>query len=238
MMEQIRISGKNLGALAIASFRPRCFWLKLHCGDKLPYQIFPGIFSSIDSYTKKVIHETYKKYRKIPRWLKPFGNLICPVQTPTLATFYTVDPETNIKLTGVPDDIFYCGDDSFFIVDYKTAKFTDNQDKLLPMYETQLNAYAYIAHRTDVKPVSGIGLVYYEPMTELNTDAIDSVTNENGFDLAFDGKLLPLDLNPDGKIPPLLKKVREVYAYKSTPIGRLGCEDCQKLENLFRLLHL
>ena len=52
---ELRISAKALGELACADFCPRCFWLKLHA-RQLPFQIFPGIFSPIDAYTKRVVH--------------------------------------------------------------------------------------------------------------------------------------------------------------------------------------
>ena len=43
----IRISAKNLGKLALPDHCPRCFWLQLRIGFKLPFQVFPGIFSSL-----------------------------------------------------------------------------------------------------------------------------------------------------------------------------------------------
>jgi len=54
-VSQFRISAKSLGALALPEFCPRCFWLKTRVRH-LPFQIFPGIFSSIDAYTKRVVH--------------------------------------------------------------------------------------------------------------------------------------------------------------------------------------
>ncbi len=54
-MTKLRISAKTLGELALPGFCLRCFWLKLHA-RQLPFQIFPGIFSSIDAYTKRVVH--------------------------------------------------------------------------------------------------------------------------------------------------------------------------------------
>src|SRR5205814_9298993 len=54
MKTQLRISAKTLGLLALPNFCSRCFHTRMHCGDKLPFQIFPGIFASIDSYSKKV----------------------------------------------------------------------------------------------------------------------------------------------------------------------------------------
>lgn len=50
----LQISGKDLGALALWHSCPRCFWIQRRA--KLPWQIFPGIFSSIDSCSKKAVH--------------------------------------------------------------------------------------------------------------------------------------------------------------------------------------
>lgn len=68
-MEQIKISAKNLGAVAMPDFCPRCFWIKLKTANKLPWQIFPGIFSSIDAYTKHCVHAMIK-LPTLPGWLK------------------------------------------------------------------------------------------------------------------------------------------------------------------------
>ena len=54
-MTLLRISAKTLGELALPDFCQRYFWLKLHA-KQLPFQIFPGIFSLIDAYTKRVVH--------------------------------------------------------------------------------------------------------------------------------------------------------------------------------------
>ncbi len=143
-MDQLRISAKNLGQLTLPSFCPRCFWIKIHLGFKLPYQIFPGIFSSIDSYSKKITNHYFTKHRSLPKWFDGF-NLSEPIKTPSLRDFHTIDPEANIKLTGVPDEMFLRNDGSYLIADYKTARFTDHQDELSPMYEVQLNGYAQIA---------------------------------------------------------------------------------------------
>jgi len=64
----LQISGKDLGALAMKGFCPRCFWISRRA--KLPWQIFPGIFSSIDSYSKKVVHGQFDR-SGMPGWLAP-----------------------------------------------------------------------------------------------------------------------------------------------------------------------
>jgi hypothetical protein len=235
-MDMIIISGKNLGALAVSDFCPRCFWLKLHCDNKLPFQIFPGIFSSIDSYTKKITNLHYNKRGSLPEWLLAFEGLDKPVKAPHFTKFFVIDPETNVHLRGVPDEIVRKKDGSFMILDYKTAKYTGNQDKLLPMYEVQLNSYAYIGNRGAFNPVSAIGLVYYEPVTDVGVEDIDSLVIKNGFQMAFSSNLHKLNLDPDAMIPPLLKKVREIYDSPSIPKGLESCKDCSSLNTLMQLV--
>lgn len=53
-MTELRISAKTLGELACADFCSRCFWLKAKA-KKLPFQIFPGIFSSGIPGTQTII---------------------------------------------------------------------------------------------------------------------------------------------------------------------------------------
>ncbi len=234
-MEQIRISAKNLGSLALDTFCSRCFWMKMRCGDKLPYQVFPGIFSSIDSYSKKVTNVYYKKTDVVPSWFESFGELVRPVSVPHHSKFRVVEEETNILLTGAPDEIFQRADGSYFIADYKTARFTGTKEHLLPMYEVQLNVYAYIGNRGKFNPVSGLGLVYYEPQIELSGEELDKVVLQQGFLMPFLGKLLDLKLNPDGIVPPLLRKVREICDLAEPSDSLLACEDCNRLGNLIAL---
>lgn len=229
----IQISAKNLGNLAMPNCCPRCFWLKLNC--KLPYQIFPGIFSSIDSFSKKITWGYYEKYSTLPNWFKPFGDFAKPVKAPGRSVFFVHDERTNIKLTGIVDDIFQKKDGSYFIVDYKTSRFTKNQDALLPIYRVQLNGYALIAEKCGLKPVSGIGLVYYEPPMGSSINQLDQTLLDEGFKMPFKAHLLELELKLEEMISPLLKKVRELADLTEPPKGTTDCTDCQKLEELIRL---
>jgi hypothetical protein len=234
-MEQITISGKDLGALALEDFCPRCFWLKMRLGNKLPYQTFPGIFSSIDSYTKKVTNIHFEKNGVIPKWLAGLG-IVKPIKVPHWSKFFVVDPITNVHLRGMADDIFQKKDGSHYIIDYKTAKYTASQDHLLPMYATQLNSYAYIGNRTGYT-TTGIGLAYYEPQTELTQDGIDDVLLDHGFYMPFHCTLHQLKLDPDGTIPSLLQKLRSIVDQKKAPSGKIGCENCELLDQLFNYVN-
>jgi len=234
-MDTTTISCKDLGALALKKFCPRCFWIKRRCENKLPFQIFPGIFSSIDNYTKKITNVHYDKKASVPNWLLLFGDLAKPIHVPHYSKFFVMDTETNIQLRGAPDEIIQKSDGSYFIIDYKTAKYTATQDELLPMYEVQLNAYAYIGNRCNFNPVSGIGLVYYEPQTDLTIDDLDAKLLKRGFYMEFIGNLHKVELNPDKIIPPLLKQVRSIVNARTMPAGIENCKDCVLLDKVMQV---
>ena len=90
--------------------------------DRGGEQIFPGIFSTIDSYSKKITWQYFEKYKKVPSWFSPYGEFKGLLPIPGWSKFPIVDSETGIMLTGVPDDIVIMSDDRYFIIDYKTAK--------------------------------------------------------------------------------------------------------------------
>lgn len=236
-MTQIRISAKELGAFAFKDSCPRCLWIKLHSANKLPYQIFPGIFSSIDSYTKKFISSYFEKYGHFPDWLPSQGELTGLTKKLHHSTFNIIDQITDILLTGVPDEIFTLKDGSYFILDYKTAKYTETQDTLLPLYEVQLNAYAYIAEKKGLSPVKNIALAYMEPQTALTQENVEEVKTEQGFLLPFSGKIVQLNLKLD-IIPDLLRKVRNLYDHPFAPQGKAECKDCLLLDNLIKILSI
>lgn len=222
----LRISAKNLGHLALPDSCPRCFWIRTHC--KLPYQIFPGIFSSIDCYTKKVIHLHLDQTGALPTWLNGFGDLGKPIPVPHFSKFFVIHPETGVTLTGVPDEMTE-SKAGLWILDYKTAKFTGNQDSLLPIYRAQLNGYALIAETLYQKPVAGLGLIYFEPVTDIGTaeGLVDSV----GMSMGFRAKLLPIERDHE-LVPSLLAKAKAIHELPLPPVGRNGCRDCDLIATI------
>jgi len=232
VQDVIRISGKNLGGLALPSCCPRCFWLKLQMGHKLPYQIFPGIFSSIDSYSKKVVHAWFDQHGGPPPWLDGLGPFVGYREPPHHSRFNVIAEEYGVLLTGAPDGLFVKADGSHLIADYKTARHTRTQDELFPMYEVQLNSYALIADSCGFAPVSSLALVYTEPVTELSKVEADPYRRD-GFAMEFSAHIVPVRLDRD-LVTMLLARVRELHDLHSPPKGAPGCKDCDLLEQLFR----
>lgn len=211
------ISGKDLGQLALKDFCPRCFWIERKLG-KSP-SIFPGIFSTIDSLTKKSVKRSYLERNCLPGWL-PLKNIVRPIEFPRISV--PMLEYGNWILTGEPDEVFEMDDGSYQIVDYKTAKFTNKQDDLLPMYQVQLNAYALALPVYNIKPITGLSLLYCEPKEELDSD-------EN-FSLSFTIQPLKIALQLE-IIPELLLKARSILDNDSPPLPKDNCQGiCSWLE--------
>jgi hypothetical protein len=232
MASILQISAKDLGALAMKGFCPRCFWISRR--SKLPWQIFPGIFSSIDSYSKKVVHGQFDR-SGMPGWLAPLGELKGYKDPPSAQKFRVPVEDHGLLLTGAPDAIFERADGTLVIADYKTSRVTPNQDRLFPMYRVQLNAYAYIARKLGWNAVSALALIYTEPVTTDEAAVEDAARREDGFALGFAAKIVPVELE-EAMLAPLFARAAEIHTLKAPPAAREGCEDCTKLETIQKLL--
>ena len=231
MGQRIRISAKELAEVAMANFCPRCFWIKRRVPKQLPYQMFPGIFSSIDSYSKRVVHSWFDRGQGPPAWIADLGELVGYKPPPHYSKFNVVDEENDILLTGSPDGVFVRPDGSHVIVDYKTSRYTPYQGRLYPLYEAQLNAYALIGEKCGLDPVSGLALIYTEPVTDEAAASEDFVHRSDGFAMGFVANIVGVRLAPS-MIGPLLAKAREICDLPISPFGRNGCRNCGFLNDL------
>lgn len=228
-MENIQISAKVIGKMAMPDFCPRCFWIGLKC-KPLPWQIFPGIFNTIDAYTKKIVHQWIDREEGKPDFLKEFG--VTGYQQAPHWKKFRYDTGYGITLSGMADDIWTVPG-GIVIPDYKTAKYTANADKLLPMYSTQLNGYAKIAAGIGMGPVVGIPLIYMEPQTDDGAVELDG-RHETLFKMAFLPHVLKIDLDT-GSLDPLLERARNIYDGPE-PDRVEGCKDCSALDTIQLLL--
>lgn len=137
--------------------------MRAKLGWKAPWTIMPGIFSSIDAFSKRAILAYFERYHRFPPWIAGRWSDARPLPTPHHSTFRLVDSKTGIVLTGVPDLMIGLPNDRLAILDLKTARHSDHQDKLLPMFQVQLNGYAMIAESLGMGTVEALGLVYGEP---------------------------------------------------------------------------
>lgn len=76
-------------------------------------------------------------------------------------------------------------------------------------------------------------LLYYEPVTDLESNDSDSLIKVDRFLMEFSPKIKPVKLEPE-ILPPLLRQVREICDLSECPAGRPGCRDCAMLEKVVR----
>jgi len=169
-------------------------------------------------------------------WFDALGDLGVPIRVPGWSKFQTLDSQSNIVLTGVPDEILRHPERGTWIGDYKTARFTETQNALTPLYVVQLNAYAFIAAKIGLGPVAGMGLIFYEPVTDLPPSTLDCLIKRCSFLMEFSRKIQPVKVEP-ALIPPLLRRVREIYDQETCPSATKDCKDCERLNLLLQLVN-
>jgi hypothetical protein len=229
----LTISAKDLAQYGSDKFCPRCGWVRLHV-KQLPFQIFPGIFSTIDRYNKLIIESYFEREQSLPAWLGQLGEVKTYIPAPHWSKFSVADADTGITLRGEADGIFRMADGSHTIVDYKTAKYTAGQGALFEVYEAQLNGYAYIGERLALSPVSQLALIYMEPATDASTAQTPHLVNELGFSMGLKATVVPVEVKPDQVIPALLRRAGELNDMPSPPDGHPARNDCRRLDDLVR----
>ena len=229
------ISATGLGYYSSSRFCPHCAWIRLHVKN-LPYQSFPGIFSTIDRYNKLIVRNYFQRENSLPSWLNQLGEARAYVDPPHWSRFKVLDEASGVTLRGEADGIFQMADGSYTIIDYKTSKYSGAQRAMRRSYETQLNAYAFIAERLELAPVGRLALVYMEPQTEEETTLNPNLADDRGFTMGFVAKVVEVDLKPERLIPPLLRRVRAIEEMDRPPAGSPDCKDCQALDSLIDTL--
>ena len=122
----ITVSATELGTYATRYPCLRCAWVRMHVKD-LPYQTFPSIFSSIDSFSKNAISSYFANSLEMPVWLQEIGNISENIKPPSWRKFYRDDKTTGIRVRGEADAIFRLTDGSYVIVDYKTSRYNPDR---------------------------------------------------------------------------------------------------------------
>lgn len=191
----------------------------------------PGIFSSIDGFSKRAILAYFETNGHFPPWIAGLWADATPLPTPHHTVFRLVDPETGIVLTGVPDLMLGLQGIGLAILDLKTARHSGHQDELLPMYEVQLNGYALIAEGLGMGHAEALGLVYCEPPTNDGDEGLEGCVGDHGFMMPFRATTVPVGLDRT-LIPPLLVKAKEILGLEEAPEGREGCGDCKLAEEM------
>jgi len=231
----MNISVSRLAEVAMPNFCPRCFWIKSRMGWELPFaRPMPGIFRDIDRYVKSIVRTHYKERGVLPEWFPYLGNVIRLEKVPRWQDFYFAHPQLKITLRGEMDELFQLDGSEYHIVDYKTARYTAAQGGLFPMFEAQLNAYAYIAeHRNFFSPVTGLSLVCLEPDTDFSLNRGLMQRSLDKLILGFTPQVKSVEIKPDSFIEGPLHKATEISNLSEPPKPTPTCQNCRLVRSLF-----
>lgn len=150
-----------LSATAVETSKrcPRCFWLQVNCKIYQP----EGIVSRLANRFDGVIKKYFDLYRGTPD-LPPMvagqidGRLEAPFQEKYFATI-----TSKYGFLGKLDECIIRDDAKYTPVDHKTASSDPTTRELIPAYQFQLDAYAFLLEQNR-KPTTGIGhLIYFYP---------------------------------------------------------------------------
>lgn len=202
---------------------------------KSPWAIMPGIFSSIDGFSKRAILASFEKTGHFPPWIAGRWAEVRPLESLHHSTFRLTDPTTGVILTGVPDLILGLPNDRLAILDLKTARYSKHQDFLLPMYQTQLNGYALIAEGLNMGTVEALGLVYGEPPANDDNRGLDALVDDGGFSMPFRATAMPIELDRT-LIAPLLRRAKTLLEMENPPAPGEGCKECRLVDELIGYL--
>ena len=234
--ELTTLAVKNLGALAVPGTCERCFWIKARLGFKSPWAMFPGIFATLDSYSKKVTETWLSLYPgTVPPWLTGLGTTVTQLPCPHWSKFSFRDPVTGITLRGSPDERFMLADGTVAILDYKTSRYTPGKvDDLLPMYRVQLAGYRWLTLKLEQRETSVTNLVYYSPPESKAPIGTDELT-PGGFSMKFVGTSVPVPTSLE-EVEALLLRAKLLVGTPEAPAGAPKCKDCEMLDQIKGLM--
>jgi CRISPR/Cas system-associated exonuclease Cas4 (RecB family) len=239
----ITLSPREIGKPLLEDFCPRCFWFtkKFPIKDKHPFfSPYSGLPNIVDNYIKRVVKFHLQRLNFLPSWLLnqlkeyyfefDFENVRLLKEINFQITLF----DGTCVLSGRADEILEFPDGSLFIIDYKTSSLTENKLKIKPLYEAQLNAYAYLANKKFEKPVVGLALVYFDPdYKNLNDEVILHRTKEE-FLFGFNPTVVPVKLMDNKWVEDLCQTMFEILSLDTPPEGKSNCEGCNTLKDWLR----
>jgi len=237
---RISLSAGEIGKPFLKDFCPRCFWFtkKFPLENNHPFSSpMAGILSIADSYIKSVVKWHMENLNMLPSWI--LTQLKTTYPDLDFESIRQVKPKrwevplfhNSLVLKGQADEILEFPDGSWFIIDYKLASFSENQKNLLPLYEAQLNAYAYLANKTLNKQIAGLALVYLNPEYKDLEDEIIFHRTKDEFFFGFKPKVVPVKLMDTEWIEDLCRNIFEILSLDKPPEGKANCQGCNILVN-------
>lgn len=167
MSDVLSITPRNLGALALDGYCPRCLWYLLQLRFHPPFCHFgAATFNDAQRSQEAVIGYFLEEEGCLPKEFAPFGDCVARADFPRHWSKLRTTHKSGVVLYGAPDEIYTRKDDPLAVCDLKTAHFRGDADPFHPQYQIQVIGYGAIAEGLKLGTVTLGGLLYWEAQTE------------------------------------------------------------------------
>ncbi|MFC1510921.1 PD-(D/E)XK nuclease family protein [Candidatus Margulisiibacteriota bacterium] len=149
---------------------PRCFWLRYREGVHRPDTIFPSLPGGMDRVLKDYF-DSFRRKNELPPEIvgKVVGKLVPDAELVAKwqnwrAGLRFEDPKLKATLRGAIDDCLLDGD-LYIPIDFKTRASPPKPGSSERYYQTQLDTYAFLLSKQDLKVADYAYLIYYFPQS-------------------------------------------------------------------------
>jgi hypothetical protein len=231
MDEQVRITGKNLGYLALEKYCPHCLWYLLRFKFHPPFSGFGGaVWGWLEKMQRDTVTHLIDRDSCLPEEFAPLCSIKSRVEFKRHWTSFGYLHKSGVFIYGTPDDIFELSNGELCVIDYKSAKNKGTEDEFFPQYRVQVISYGNIAEfGLELGKIGTAGLMYWEA----EVDKFDPSKHFKNGAMFPSWKVGVVPVDVDYKIlDPLLKELQSVWNSKMPPEGIMGCKNCTLLARL------
>ncbi len=225
-MVTVKIAAKELGWLKMSDFCPRCLWLmqKHSLPEETVYASPPArVFRQFEEFVQRSIRKVMQQTGELPSWLT--NAFRTPL--PSVPKIHEVHIQRtwlvkvgDAELTGRADILCQLEDGTWLIADFKLSQ---PSTKFVPFYETQLNAYAFLARRGQNLKVNHLALIYFE--FDERTVAMPSI---GGIMAQMKCTVQPVAVWRDEEVEALVKKMADLLSLDQPPEPKPNCHKCRE----------
>ena len=232
----LTISATELGGYAGFRFCARCAWIRMHLRP-LPWQGFPGIFSSIDRFTKQVIVNHLERESRLPPWLDGIGEAVQHLDPPHWSKFQATDDATAATLRGEADAVFILADGNLRHRRLQDIALQPRQPQPAPRLPGPAQRLRLDRQPPRLPaPSPAWPSPTWNPATDDEAGQDPNAIDADGFSLGFRPRLVEVDLDPERLLPPLLRQAARLHALPMPPEPQSKCRDCTALQNVLDAL--
>jgi hypothetical protein len=232
MSDSLAITPRNLGAICLPGYCPKCFKLLLNMKFNAPFNHFgAAIFGDAQKCQEAILGHYLAKNGCLPKQFAPFCDCVARTECSKDWRKFRYTHPTGIIFYGSPDEVLDRKDGTLCVIDHKTAHAKGTEDKFHNQYEIQVIGYSNIAEGMGLGTVSLAGLLYWDAQV---ADVVEKPEDhfENGkLWMSFKPKGLEIEVDYT-KLDAPMKELQKIWKAKRLPEGREGCEDCKKMELL------